>query len=181
MADHDFSPPKESGLTKQAVHRLAENVAGQLSFEPGGDLFVVLKKLGGRLAYKDFSGIDETDSGSLLVRQPGDFDIVIAKNTSPKRDRFTIAHEIGHYVLHYLLARQNGSPIQAMAAARYGSDRTEWEANWFAAAFLMPEQEFREAYEELGQDVFAVAERFGVSTKAARIRAEALGLRESTG
>ncbi|MCG5242715.1 ImmA/IrrE family metallo-endopeptidase [Azospirillum doebereinerae] len=174
MAGEGYSSPQASGLTKHSVYKLAENVALQLGFEPGGDLFDALEKLGGRLSYKDFSGFGETDSGSLVVHGEGNFEVNLAKNTSPTRDRFTIAHEIGHYVLHFLWPRKQKIEITNMIAERYGSDRTEWEANWFAAAFLMPENEFRTAIAQANGDLSEVADKFGVSNMAARVRAEAL-------
>lgn len=177
MLDSGFVAPVPCKLPKHAVHTLAENVAKKLNFQPGGDLFELLKRLGGRFSYQEFSGFGETDSGSLIVYGEGDFEINIATNTSLVRDRFTIAHEIGHYVLHYLWPRQNSRQISdKMIAARYGSDRSEWEANWFAAAFLMPEKEFKSFFLESDKNIIATAEYFGVSTKAARVRSEALEL-----
>ena len=52
--------------------------------------------------------------------------------------------------------------------------RAEWEANWFAAAFLMPSAEFKEIYEAMGRSTEFTAMQFGVSPKAAEIRAQSL-------
>ncbi len=52
--------------------------------------------------------------------------------------------------------------------------RAEWEANWFAAAFLMPEQAFRQYRAANGS--IATAAKFGVSQSAADVRASTLGL-----
>lgn len=176
MSTADYAAASASHLTKGSVHRLAESVAKQIGYEPGGDLTALVKKLGGEVRYKDFWGGEESDSGSTVISGEGNFVIYIAKQTSYERDRFTIAHELGHYVLHYLWANRNGGSVKAMKASRYGSDRTEWEANWFAAAFLMPEQPFIDFFNEVDGDITLIAERFGVSSTAARIRAQALGL-----
>ena len=56
--------------------------------------------------------------------------------------------------------------------------RMEYEANWFAAAFLMPADLFREEWLAWSGDVTTVAERFGVSRRTAWIRAQGLGLVE---
>lgn len=62
-------------------------------------------------------------------------------------------------------------------ARRYGGkDRTEYEANWFAASFLMPEDKFRAAYSATAKDIFEVAAKFRVSVSAALVRAKTLGL-----
>jgi predicted transcriptional regulator len=171
-----YARPKASGLSKSAVSKLGESIANQLGFEPGGDIFDVVTRLGGRIHYQDIWELDQSTSGSVVVEGEANFDIYLAKHTSPERDRFTIAHELGHYVIHFLWARKQGENIVKLAAARYGSDREEWEANWFAAAFLMPVDRFKEAAREEGFDIGAVAERFKVSYAAAEVRARALGL-----
>ena len=176
MSTADYAAASASHLTKGSIHRLAESVAKQLGYEPGDDLTALVKKLGGEVQYKDFWGGDQSDSGSTVISGEGSFIIYIARQTSYERDRFTIAHELGHYVLHYLWAKRKGKDVQAMRANRYGSDRTEWEANWFAAAFLMPEQPFQDYFSEVDGDITLIADKFGVSSTAARIRAQALGL-----
>lgn len=163
-------------LPKAAIQDLAEQLAIQLAFHPGGDLGAVLTALGGRLAYKDFWDINSTDSGSIRVDGPADFEIFVSSTTSGARDRFTIAHEIGHYILHYLYPRTQGKTIDKMYATRYGSEREEWEANWFAASFLMPRDAFIEQMKACGQDLDCVAGHFGVSRKAAEVRVKSLGL-----
>ena len=99
--------------------------------------------------------------------------------TVPERDKFTIAHELGHLILHYpLVAREN--PGVPMCATRWVDEsnadlvRAEWEANWFAAAFLMPSDEFIARYQSGGLSPAAL--RFKVSVPAAKIRAKSLGL-----
>ena len=49
--------------------------------------------------------------------------------------------------------------------------RCEWEANWFASAFLMPEQLFKDAYKQ--KNASGV---FGVTQSAVEVRAKALGI-----
>ena len=52
--------------------------------------------------------------------------------------------------------------------------RCEWEANWFAAAFLMPSKPFCDAWKTMSLN--DVARHFLVSTSAAENRAKALNL-----
>ena len=89
-----------------------------------------------------------------------------------RRFRFTIAHEIGHWVVHCLegkapeLEPSFCRPVDLTEAA----DRTlEREANVFAAELLMPEPAVREAWEELA-DMAACAARFDVSPTAMQWR-----------
>ena len=61
-----------------------------------------------------------------------------------------------------------------MIAGRKGSNRVEWEANWFAASLLMPEEAFKKAVEE-GLPDMHLAARFNVSMEAAQVRKKVLG------
>ena len=78
--------------------------------------------------------------------------------------------------MHYLYPLKTGKEIGPIQATRYGSGRVEWEANWFAAGLLMPEEQFSSAYRSMSGDVIGLADQFGVSVSAATVRAQALGL-----
>lgn len=77
------------------------------------------------------------------------------------RDRFTIAHEIGHYLMH--------SP-STVSFARDNGERTppyldpEWQANTFAGELLAPPALIK------GMSVECVMEECGVSRKVAGIQ-----------
>jgi len=87
-----------------------------------------------------------------------------------RRRRFTIAHEIGHWVCHVLGAEQV-EPVYCRAVDLSSeTDRTlEREANVFAAELLMPEPAVRATWAEIG-DVAACATRFDVSPTAMQWR-----------
>lgn len=173
----DYQDPQACWLTKKTVSALAAQFAGDMAFGSGGDLDAVVGNLGGTIAYQDFWELESSADGSIKVDAAGDFQIFIASHTAPDRNRFTIAHELGHYVLHYLLPLSDNKVMGKMKARRYGGkDRTEFEANWFAASFLMPEERFRSAYAATGNDLFEVAAQFRVSVSAALVRAKTLGL-----
>jgi len=172
-----YSPAVESRLSKPQVSKFAESIAQQLNFSVGDDLHALVEKMGGSVQIEDTLLSDPEHTGSLYVEAPAKFRIVVPSHTSPERDRFTVAHELGHYVLHYMWARKrNPSLPDRVVAYRRGSDRIEWEANWFAAAFLMPETSFRAVFEEEDGDIRSIADRFRVSTAAAEVRAKGLGL-----
>lgn len=94
------------------------------------------------------------------------------------RQRFSIAHELGHAVLHET-SRRSGVRMCAQGRvdptdeALGGRDQEE-EANAFAAAFLMPAEQFRAAITEYGYCDGFLAQRFGVSLAAVRRRWETL-------
>jgi hypothetical protein len=95
------------------------------------------------------------------------------RNDPPlRRFRFTIAHEIGHWVCHCLEGRAPSpepSYCRPVDLTEGADRRLEREANVFAAELLMPEPVVRQAWEELG-DVAACAARFDVSPTAMQWR-----------
>lgn len=169
-----YQSPTSTNLPKASIFKLAEHVAKQLEFRPGGDLRPVVEKLDGRIRYIDWDA-EISKTGSIVVEGDGSFVINLPYHTSPQRDRFTIAHELGHLVVHFLWKRHQKEKIPNLQAARDGTGREEWEANWFAAAFLMPEAAFRTAYNK-HNDIVRVAQIFDVSLAAAEVRAKGLGL-----
>jgi len=158
---------KPSNAYKAKVEEYAEQVATAFDFGVGEHPSAIVEKLGGRIHYEAMDELLD-EAGSIFVHGEADFDILLPEYTSPKRDRFTIAHELGHYFLH---STQGETPI---IAYRQGSTRIEWEANWFAAALLMPASEFRSACVELDGSLPLIADRFGVSEDAATVRKGAL-------
>lgn len=148
----------------QYLEAYAAKVAKAADFSPGDALDDVVARFGGRLIYRTMDEWILQDGGAIYVHGPRDFDIAIARFTSPTRDRFTIAHELGHYFLH---SRQGEIPL---IVGRLGDSPIEREANRFAAALLMPEAEFRAACADLGGNLDLVAARFNVSRDAAKAR-----------
>lgn len=177
MSDVKYARAEPSLLSKAQISALAESVAEQLNFEPCSEWGTVLARLGGKLEVEDTLLQDPEESGSLYVDGPASFRIVVPSHTSPSRDRFTIAHELGHLIVHYLWRRKQGVDVGKMMALRKDSDRVEWEANWFAAAFLMPAASFTQLFSETDGDVSALASAYCVSQAAADVRARSLGLK----
>lgn len=160
-------------LPREKILSIGEEVAKAFSYTNDFNIDRVVNELGGRIVFNDFWE-NLSSRGSLEVSGLRDFEIFIPSHT-PERDRFTIAHELGHYILHYLT---NAGPRAEgkFRIERYGKTAIEREANLFASAFLMPEAQFKDAYRELGGDLGAVSMKFGVSEVAARVRAKMLGL-----
>lgn len=153
-------------IRKQAIEDYASQVASIASFKPGQSFVPLIKTFGGSLHQQH---MDEWlgEDGSIFVHAPNDFDILIPYYTSPRRNRFTVAHELGHYFLH---SQQGAIPV---IAHRRGSGRIESEANWFAAGLLMPRDAFTEQWNRL-RSIELVAEFFDVSVDAARVRKESV-------
>ena len=73
--------------------------------------------------------------------------------------RFTLAHELGHMVMHC-----TGIEVYALASGQYvpGYRNSEAQANYFASSLLMPKKFF-----SANDDPFSVSKRHGVSRPAA--------------
>lgn len=156
------------GWSKAQVQSVAAQVAKKLGYKPGDELAPLIRKLGGKIEVARWDEVGTT--GSITVRATGDFTISLSPLSGNRRDRFTIAHELGHYVLHSELGKK--APL---SVRRDGSDRVEWEANWFAAGFLMPEEEFRHRANEGWSNAW-LAVHFDVSEAAVEVRRKGLGL-----
>ncbi len=109
-------------------------------------------------------------SGMLI---PVERRIYLNGSESPERRRFTLAHELGHWVCQYL---EGVEAARFCRAEEVGLDATakalEREANVFAAELLMPEPEVRREFSATAR----LAERFGVSDEAMRWRLYNFGL-----
>ena len=173
-----YEKPRGIGARKASVEDFAESVATQIEFSPGDSIEELVERVGGKLVVGS-SGTRDHQSGSIVAQALDDFTIYVSRHTSLTRDRFTIAHELGHLLLHLGPIKKANSDA-VMRATRWVDEddptqkRAEWEANWFAASFLMPSELFREIFGQGNTD--ATAKKFGVSVSAASIRAKSLGL-----
>lgn len=178
MSNFERVSPIPLRANKQAVSRFAEQVATRLGYTAGGSMHEMVAKLKGRISYHEEVSPDADIPESIVVKPSGEFQIFLPTVTSSERDRFTIAHELGHFFLHFPSV-QESHPGAIMIATRWVNDtdenqkRAEWEANWFAAAFVMPEAEFRTVH---ASGVHYTAAHFGVSLSAAQVRARSLGI-----
>jgi hypothetical protein len=101
------------------------------------------------------------------------------------RRRFTIAHEIGHFLLHVPVFHKTYydqlADIQEIEEEPPASklprpQKREWEANVFARELLMPETLVNEQAHATGFNLPALAKRFEVSVPAMRLRLRLLKL-----
>jgi Zn-dependent peptidase ImmA (M78 family) len=124
---------------------------------------------------------DDSIHGLLAVRE-GRPSIYVNADHAPVRKRFTVAHELGHLVLHLIggdkefidNADNFRTPIDPEATWT-PERRQEWEANAFAAALLMPEKLIRQKWAEIA-DPDGMARWFQVSPTAMGYRLDGLGL-----
>jgi Zn-dependent peptidase ImmA (M78 family) len=116
-------------------------------------------------------------AGKIVGEQrgsPSGYSIYINASDPPRRRRFTLAHEIAHFVLHRDLIG-DGLIDDGMYRSKLGGDY-ERQANRFAADILMPPALVRGFYRGGTVSYAALGEAFGVSTDAMRIRLQELRL-----
>jgi Zn-dependent peptidase ImmA (M78 family) len=109
---------------------------------------------------------------SLLADYSG-FSVHINRRDNPRRQRFTLAHEIAHYILHRDLIG-DGVIDDALYRSKLG-DIYERQANRMAADILMPAPLVRSEY-RIRPAIAALAQAFNVSKEAMAIRVNELRL-----
>lgn len=131
--------------------------------------------------------LEDNVSGMLVIKDEQSI-IVVNANHHPNRQRFTIAHELGHYFLHRKLSSvffDESLLFFRDEKSAQGTKFQEIEANTFAAELLMPEKVLREklsqepldALDDVEQSAFGeLAAELQVSCQALTIRLTRLGL-----
>lgn len=118
-------------------------------------------------------------SGEIRPGESGGFVIKVNRHDPKRRQRFSVAHELSHFLLH---KDQIGVGITDDVLYRSSlSDWREAEANRLAADILMPDALVREQIEAahekgVGDIVLYLADEFAVSEAAMRIKLENLGV-----
>jgi Zn-dependent peptidase ImmA (M78 family) len=120
---------------------------------------------------EDLLGLQVGESEDLAVSGmllPSERQIWLNATEGAPRRRFTLAHELGHWVCQHLDGKSasvycRAADVQPEPTA---ADRAlEREANVFAAELLMPEAAVREEWRP-GSETTEIAARFGVSIQA---------------
>jgi Zn-dependent peptidase ImmA (M78 family) len=125
------------------------------------------------------------DVSGALIREGHSAVIAVNSAQHENRQRFTIAHEIGHFVLHKRTQRHFDEDFRIdfrNSVSSEATQRTEIEANAFAAALLMPEGFLRRDLLRMGAEegdaddaIQAMAVRYKVSRRAMELRLLNLG------
>lgn len=117
----------------------------------------------------------EPGVGGMLVNQPGKQPtIYLSADDHRNRQRFTCAHELGHWMKRLGRANDWAFVDRRDQLSGRGTDPSERYANGFAAALLMP----AELVQSLSRHMTAerMARHFNVSPQAMGVRLTTLGL-----
>lgn len=130
------------------------------------------------VAVANNSGVDVYFDPSLVMSGQFTYDnegkpvIYINPNEAKQRQRFTVFHELGHYVMGH------GPSLREpyKRASEYPVDANEVAANTFAAEMIMPREAVHFYTTMKTYGLTQLAKLFWVSETAMRIRLERLGL-----
>ena len=113
----------------------------QLGMEPIADLVSVVEEAGLRVVGADLP--EDDIEGAFLTMPECDASVALINRSKPAlRQRFTLAHEYGHLLLH------RGRGVIVDEAIFQTTSPVERQANAFAAAFLMPKALIERMYNE---------------------------------
>ncbi len=111
-------------------------------------------------------------SGYLKLNE-GKWKIGINRNHHPKRQRYTMAHEFAHYVLHR--GKYDSFEDEEIYFRNGNASSIEFKADEFAASLLMPKKLFIKAINHDVISISELSEKFNVSVQAIKYRAIELG------
>lgn len=122
------------------------------------------------LVFKDLG----TDDAYIMRVDEGRYEIGVNRNHSRTRQRFSMAHELAHYLLHRdrIEDTEVGEKILYRNARR---NPIEAQANAFAAETLMSEEHFRDTMKRNHGNLIRMASDLTVSLEALKYRAQNLG------
>jgi Zn-dependent peptidase ImmA (M78 family) len=118
-----------------------------------------------------------TDSESwsgMTLREDGVTAIVVNPSHSAGRQSSTLMHELAHVMLKHMPTQVEVSSTGLLLLSDY-SDEVEAEADWLAAAMLLPRDALM-AQRRRGETISAIAEAFGTSDQLCEWRVRMTGV-----
>lgn len=154
--------------------------------KPQVDIAHIIDCEGIKISKKDFG----QEVSGFIFRQGRGAIIGINPGQSENRQRFTLAHELGHYLLHSRVGNDVHVDGGKTFDITFRDDRSslgvyaeEREANFFAAELLMPEHFIKESVKQFPEisitedlAIVELAKIYGVSTLAMTYRLNYLGI-----
>lgn len=124
--------------------------------------------------------LDKKISGAIRYKkEEGKFEILVNKNDVKTRQRFTIAHELGHFFLHkdFLESEELHVDIMYRTAEKETDEEKEREreVDYFAGALLMNRTLLEKMHNE-NNSIQELADIFNVSISAMTVRLDVLDL-----
>lgn len=117
--------------------------------------------------------LDEKILGAIrYIKEEDRFQILLNKKEDLIKQRYTLAHELGHFFLHQDILKSEEIHIDIMYRI---TDENEKEVEYFAGALLMNKLLLEKTYETI-KDIKELAKLFEVSESDMTLRLSVLGL-----
>lgn len=149
------------------------DIAGRYLDKAPVDLLAMARALG--ISVDMDAGMEDPDVSGIIRRNSnGRYAVQINGRDNAKRKKFTLAHEIAHYLLHRNLIDQAAVVDDGMYRSGLPS-YVETQANRLAAELLMPAPLVKKLWKMGVCSVFQLSDIFQASEAAVRIRLKQLG------
>ena len=154
-----------------SLAELASHLLDRLGVEGRPDLAEIAHRIGLRIQEVDAEAFE----GSLVRALEGPKGIIAVNQSirEPSRKRFTIAHEIGHYLIPSHRTLENVCTSKMVESWKKGLSKPELEANEFAVELLLPGRHVREPLklnDPSLRTISKVASQFETSLTATTLR-----------
>ena len=173
---------KANSVIKKAKRLLIQSKIDINSMNINKNCSIDLEKIAEHLGITILNATFPTDKISgVFFNKDGRLYIGVNKDHSKTRRRFTIAHELGHYMLHAneKLHLDDSSKFRETPDTFYRAEditnKNETQANHFAAELLMPEELIEHCISDGIISTVALAAKFNVSEQAMTYRLVYLG------
>jgi Zn-dependent peptidase ImmA (M78 family) len=136
-------------MSRKKIKLLVDAIIRQYGLAIPVDVEKLALAIGAEIRKDDFDG---SLSGFAFQKRGSKF-IGVNSSEGEQRQRFTIAHELGHLFLHKQssVSYDTGMMLLRDSHSSDGTDFKEIEANRFAAELLMPEESIRKDLASEGQ------------------------------
>lgn len=148
----------EEGYTPEIVAKNTRKLVGLKPHEPINEIFNLIESNG--IIIVEFNATEKFD-GVSFVSDNGNPIIVINKTFCNDRKRFTIAHELGHLLMH---------SVNNPAIPSHREKKLENEANKFASEFLMPAETILNSLFDLRLSYLAELKKYWLTSMSSIIR-----------
>lgn len=147
-------------IESKYIHDVCESLVRKVGTR---DVFELLRARNINLHCSDLGGL--LGMYSIVMRNKY---ILLNSRLDEVMERMVVAHELGHDLLHREIAVGGG--LQEFGLFNL-TNRTEYEANAFAAHLLIPDDEFMECIHD-GKDISQISSTFGVNINLALIKVQ---------
>lgn len=173
MADYGFIVPPRSRKELREIASQVRKVFGvktpmldivrlvELTLPRADDGFVLIVEEESEMG--DIHGLSNPVQKWIKLRR----DVYEGAHAGKGRDRMTIAHELGHYLLH----RQLDFPLVPPGGSVPAFRQSEWQATAFAAELLIGAEHYDKTI-----TLHEIAKRFGVSYEAAHVQLSVINM-----